>query len=239
MAEGDPLYRAYLLRCWQEGQAAPDGEPGWRFSVEEVLYRRRRWGFTGLESLLGFLQAELCWAICDSTEIEPFDGSKEFDSLATKSYYDKKGGTQMEFKDYLRFANENQLCHLSTTEGDQPRVRVIRMWFANEEGFYFCGLAPKNVWKQIEANPKVEVCFFNHAPDPGNWRVLRVTGEAEFLDNLDLKKKVLEDRPFYKQFGSGKPNDPTYPVMRIAHGEAWFWTTEYILREAEAERIRF
>jgi uncharacterized pyridoxamine 5'-phosphate oxidase family protein len=145
----------------------------------------------------------------------------------------------MEFKDCVQFANENGTCHLATAEGDQPRVRVISMWFASEEGFYFCGLAPKNVWKQIKANPKIEICFFNNPAEFTDVKVLRVTGEAEFLEDLELKAKVLEDRSFYKNFGTGKPDDPTYPVFRVAHGEAWFWTPEYILREAEAERIRF
>jgi hypothetical protein len=53
------MYQAYLLRCWREEQAAPDGKPGWRFSVEEVLHERRQRGFTSLESVLGYLQAEL------------------------------------------------------------------------------------------------------------------------------------------------------------------------------------
>jgi pyridoxamine 5'-phosphate oxidase len=66
-----------------------------------------------------------------------------------------------------------------------------------------------------------------------------VTGQAEFLEDPELKAKVLEARPFYKNFGTGEPDDPTYPVVRVAHGEAWFWTMDYVLREAEAERIRF
>ena len=70
-------------------------------------------------------------------------------------------------------------------------------------------------------------------------RVLRVTGQAEFLDDLELKKRVLEERPGYKDFGTGEPDDPTYPVLRIPHGEAWFWTPDFKLRESEAERIRF
>ena len=145
----------------------------------------------------------------------------------------------MNFKDCFQFANENPQCYLATTEGDQPRVRVMLMWFANEKGFYFCGLAPKNVWKQIEANPKIEICFLNHPPEFKDVKVLRVTGQAEFIEDLALKEKVLEDRPMYKQFGTGKPDDSTYPVFRVAHGEAWFWTPQYILKEAEAERIRF
>jgi len=51
-------YRAYLLRCWQEGEAAPGKEPLWRFSVEEILPERRRKGFSSLEALVAFLRAE-------------------------------------------------------------------------------------------------------------------------------------------------------------------------------------
>ena len=51
--------RAYLLRCWQEGEAAPGKEPLWRFSVEEILNERRRKGFSSLGALIAFLQAEL------------------------------------------------------------------------------------------------------------------------------------------------------------------------------------
>ena len=57
--EKDHPYRAYLLRCWQEGEAAPGHEPTWRFSVEEVLHERRRQGFSSLDGLIAFLRAEL------------------------------------------------------------------------------------------------------------------------------------------------------------------------------------
>ncbi len=56
--KSDP-HRAYLLRCWQEGETAPDEKPHWRFSLEEVLHGRRRRGFDSLQALVTFLQAEL------------------------------------------------------------------------------------------------------------------------------------------------------------------------------------
>ncbi len=51
--------RAYLLRCWREGETAGGKEPIWRFSLEEVLRERRQKGFSSLRELIGFLQAEL------------------------------------------------------------------------------------------------------------------------------------------------------------------------------------
>jgi hypothetical protein len=61
-------YRAYLLRCWREEEAAPGKEPPWRFSVEEILHERRRKGFNNLGALIAFLRAEL-----SSGEEEPPD----------------------------------------------------------------------------------------------------------------------------------------------------------------------
>lgn len=51
--------RAYLLRCWQEGETVDDKAPHWRFSLEEVLRKEPRQGFDSLEALLAFLQTEL------------------------------------------------------------------------------------------------------------------------------------------------------------------------------------
>jgi hypothetical protein len=57
--EKNHLRCAYLLRCWQEGETAPGQEPRWRFWLEEVMYERRQKGFSNLEALFAFLQAEL------------------------------------------------------------------------------------------------------------------------------------------------------------------------------------
>lgn len=51
--------RAYLLRCWQEGEAPPGEKGRWRFSLEEVLHKRPRQGFDSLEALIACVQAEL------------------------------------------------------------------------------------------------------------------------------------------------------------------------------------
>jgi hypothetical protein len=59
MAKRPSPDRAYLIRCWQEQDAASGDPPRWRFSLEEVLHQRKRWGFRDLEALIAFLRAEL------------------------------------------------------------------------------------------------------------------------------------------------------------------------------------
>ena len=43
----------------------------------------------------------------------------------------------MDFGDCIKFANETPVCYLATADGDQPRVRALGFWFADESGFYF------------------------------------------------------------------------------------------------------
>ena len=51
--------RAYLLRCWQEGEVVPGRTPRWRFRVEEVAPGQRQMGFGSVDALITFLRAEL------------------------------------------------------------------------------------------------------------------------------------------------------------------------------------
>lgn len=57
--EKTPPYRTYLIRCWQEGEASPGQEPHWRFWMEEIARQRHQKGFSSLEALFAFFQAEL------------------------------------------------------------------------------------------------------------------------------------------------------------------------------------
>ncbi len=144
----------------------------------------------------------------------------------------------LDFQDCVKFANENPVCYVATTDGDQPRVRAFLMWFADETGFYFETFHPKAVYKQMQENPKVEVCFFNNPAELQNARMMRVTGEVEFLDDEELTNKIAEERAFLDDF-AGQPLKPYYRVFRISAGEAHFWTLYDILREPQLERVKF
>lgn len=136
--------------------------------------------------------------------------------------------------DIIKFANNNPVCFLATLEGDQPRVRALGFWFADDSGFYFQTGAVKDLYRQLKDNPKTEVCFFRQGPRAG--AVLRVSGSVEFLDDEQLKKKVMIERPFLKDFGLSA-DSPDLVIFRIPHGEAHFWSMETSLEPKDI--IRF
>jgi uncharacterized pyridoxamine 5'-phosphate oxidase family protein len=153
----------------------------------------------------------------------------------------------MNFKDCIKFANDNATCSIATLEGDQPRVRFVELWRADNTGFYFQTESPKTFYKQLKRNPKVEVCFvirkaFQHeesTANPTETMTMRLTGEVEFIDDLALKAQCLKDRPFLENAGIEKPDDPILVLFRIRKGEAFFWSLANTCRESEIPRIRF
>lgn len=140
----------------------------------------------------------------------------------------------MNIQDCIKFANENPICYLATVEDDQPRVRALGFWFADETGFYFQTASMKDIPHQLEKNPKAEAAFYKHEGMIGT--MLRVAGETEFINDKAFKERVLEERPFLKAFGL-TAESPELIIFRIPHGEAYFWTMENNLKPKEY--IRF
>jgi pyridoxamine 5'-phosphate oxidase len=160
--------------------------------------------------------------------------NKNFDKLFNLPEPNNWQVMPMELKDVYEFANINPLCYLATVEGDQPRVRAFMLWYAGDKGFYFHTFAEKRVFQQLKVNPKMEVCFYATQ----NGAMMRAAGKAVVLDDLDLKKKLLEDLPYVKKMISG-PEDPNLVVFRMQEGYASFWTIGENRIEYKSERIEF
>ncbi len=141
----------------------------------------------------------------------------------------------MNIKDCADFANENKTCYLATVEGDQPRVRALGMWYADETGFYFQSQSIKAVYKQLEKNPRVEAYYCTKDFS----KVLRVSGKVKFITDSKIRAKCIEERPFVKNFGITEPDNPLLAVFQIYTGEAYFWTMADNMKEADLPRIKF
>ena len=79
--------------------------------------------------------------------------------------------------------------YLATVEGDQPRVRPFGTVDIFEGRLYIQTGKRKDVSKQLQANPKAEICAFGE----GKW--LRVSGKLIRDDRLEAKKHMLDQYP--------------------------------------------
>jgi pyridoxamine 5'-phosphate oxidase len=101
----------------------------------------------------------------------------------------------MNKSEILEFLNANPTCYLATVEGNKPRVRAMGMVKADENGIIIETGTFKDVYKQMSANPNVELCFHNNKAGVQ----IRVSGAVEPVDDVKLKEEIVAQRPFLKQ----------------------------------------
>lgn len=97
-------------------------------------------------------------------------------------------------EEVLQFLNEVQTFYIATTEGDQPRVRPFGATTVFENKLYFVTSNTKDVFKQIIANPKIEICGMNT-----KYQWLRVKAAAVIDPSREAKAKMLNDCPVLQQ----------------------------------------
>lgn len=125
----------------------------------------------------------------------------------------------MDKQEIFRLITQNPVFHLATMDGDQPRVRGMLLFRADDSGIVFHTASTKEVYSQIMKNPKVELCF-----QCGEIQI-RITGTLEKDDDETLRNEIF-NHPTRKFLQAWKDNgiDKLLTVFRLKNGEAVTWT---------------
>ncbi len=99
------------------------------------------------------------------------------------------------------FLKKCQTYYLATVDGDQPRVRPFGTIDIFEGKLYIQTGKVKDVSKQLQANPKAEICAFGE----GKW--LRVAGTLVRDDRVEAKAHMLESYPNLKAMYSAEDDN--------------------------------
>jgi len=119
----------------------------------------------------------------------------------------------------MAFMKANPFCCLATVEGKKPHVRVLGLYRADESGIVLQSDKRKDLYKQLVKNPEAEICFC----DTKNFVEVRVSGRIEIVEDLALKKEIVEARPFVKPVVEQMGYD-TIAVYRLRNGKATSWS---------------
>jgi uncharacterized pyridoxamine 5'-phosphate oxidase family protein len=115
----------------------------------------------------------------------------------------------------------NPVFALATAEENMPHVRMIMLYRADEDGIIFNTGENKDVHKQLSKNENVELCFY--IAEEG--RQIRIAGSVEEIEDLALKKQIVADLPFLKEWVDKEGYD-VLVVYCLKHGKATTWTME-------------
>ena len=113
-----------------------------------------------------------------------------------------------------QFLEEAGTYYLATMEGDQPRVRPFGTTLLYEGKLYIQTGKIKPVSKQIQINPKVELCAFKD----GQW--FRLSGILERDERREVKKAMLDKMPTLRAMYN--EDDGNTEMLYFKSGEATF-----------------
>ncbi len=124
-------------------------------------------------------------------------------------------------EEVFEFIRKNPVFSLGTADDNKPHVRMMMLYRADEDGIIFNTGENKDVHRQLSANPQVEMCFYSVEEQ----RQVRIEGTVEVLEDLELKKQVVKDYPFLKEWVDREGYDVLI-VYCLRNGRATVWTME-------------
>jgi uncharacterized pyridoxamine 5'-phosphate oxidase family protein len=113
---------------------------------------------------------------------------------------------------------------LATIDGEQPRVRPVSP--VRTDGFtvYVANLRGYHKTQEIEANPRVELCYLD-----GDHDQVRITGVAGVVTDPTLLREIWEVNPLLPGY-LGTIDNPELIVYRVVPERVRFmreWALEY------------
>jgi len=131
----------------------------------------------------------------------------------------------MEKYEIFEAMTNHPVMFLATVEGDQPHVRAVFLYKADESGILFHMAKRREMYAQIVNNNKAELCF---SCGPVQ---IRVTGRLDEIDDNALKDEICEhpSRAFLKKFRENGAFEDFYrdiAVFRLSNGTASLWSMD-------------
>jgi uncharacterized pyridoxamine 5'-phosphate oxidase family protein len=118
-------------------------------------------------------------------------------------------------KTVVDFLKKSQVQYFSTIGLDgKPKVRPFQFALEDDGKIYYCTSNQKPVFKQMQANPNVEICASGE-----NFSWLRLSGKAIFVDDLKMKAKVQEAMPMVKSIYK-TPDNPIFELFYLEYAVA-------------------
>jgi general stress protein 26 len=124
----------------------------------------------------------------------------------------------------LEVIANDRFPYLATIDGDQPRLRPVSPIRTERFTVYIANLRQYHKTVEIEANPKVELCYLDQ-----NHNQVRITGTAEVITDRPLLEELWNENPLLRQY-LGSLDNPNLIIYRIVPSRVRYmkeWALEY------------
>ena len=117
-------------------------------------------------------------------------------------------------KQVIDFLTESKVQYFSTIGLDgKPKVRPFQCMFVDDGKLWYCTGNGKDVYKELMQNPYCELCTMKGM----SW--LRLSGKATFINDLDIKQRILDESPLVKNIYK-TANNPVFETFYLDEASA-------------------
>jgi uncharacterized pyridoxamine 5'-phosphate oxidase family protein len=143
---------------------------------------------------------------------------------AIYNYPDRR---QDHMKEIVEFLSKNMPFYVATVDGDAPRARPFGFVMEHEGKLYFAMNNKKEVYRQLVANPNIEIVAT--AADM-NWA--RISGKAVFDGSMAAKERAFEVMPAFKDMYQS-PDNPIFEVFYLTGAKAEYYGMAGVTKTVE------
>ena len=114
----------------------------------------------------------------------------------------------------VKFLNENPVQYLATVGRDgKAKCRPFMFCFEQGNKLWFCTNSTKNVYKDIQVNPEIEICVSNQ-----DYVWLRLNGKVKFENNINVKEECMKNPLVQGQYQTA--DNPIFEVFYLENTKA-------------------
>ena len=117
-------------------------------------------------------------------------------------------------KEVVEFLQENPVQYLATVGRDgKAKCRPFMFCFEKDNRLWFCTNNQKDVYKDMQANPEVEVSV-----STPTYAWIRLNGKVVFENNMEVKEECMNNPIVKGQYNSA--NNPIFEVFYLEDAHA-------------------
>lgn len=117
-------------------------------------------------------------------------------------------------KEVVEFLQANPVQYLATVGRDgKAKCRPFMFCFERDNKLWFCTNNQKDVYKDMQANPEIEVSVSSPT-----YAWIRLNGKVVFENNIEVKEECMNNSIVKGQYNSA--NNPIFEVFYLENAHA-------------------
>ncbi|WP_133013687.1 pyridoxamine 5'-phosphate oxidase family protein [Clostridium cuniculi] len=117
-------------------------------------------------------------------------------------------------KEVVEFLQANHVQYLATVGRDgKAKCRPFMFCFEKDNRLWFCTNNQKDVYKDMQSNPYIEVSISSP-----NYAWIRLNGKVVFENNMEVKEECMNNPIVKGQYNSA--NNPIFEVFYLENAHA-------------------